>query len=66
MAEKELKSKNKKGYWISYVLGIIVCLSLSWYSYTKFIASKHPDYIGLIISLLLLVIGLLVLYFLIS
>lgn len=66
MAEKELKSKNKKGYWISYVLGIIVCLSLSWYSYTKFIALKHPDYIGLIISLLLLVIGSLVFYFIIS
>ena len=61
-----MKSKNKKGYWISYVLGIIVCFSLSFYSYTKFIASKHPDYIGLIISLFLLVIGLLILYFLIS
>lgn len=66
MAEKELKSKNKKGYWISYVLGIIVCLSLSWYSYTKFIALKHPDYIGLVFSVLFLVITILILYFLIS
>ncbi|QOG01931.1 hypothetical protein [Flavobacterium sp. MDT1-60] len=66
MSERELKSKNKKGYWVPYILGIAACLALSVYSYTKFIALKYPDYIGLIFSVLLLVIALLLFYFLIS
>lgn len=66
MTEKELKSKNKKEYWKSYSLGILICLALSLYSYTKFIALKYPNYIGLIFSVLFLVIALLIFYFLIS
>jgi len=66
LTEKGLKSKNKKGYWKSYSLGILICLALSLYSYTKFIALKYPNYIGLIFSALFLVIALLIFYFLIS
>ncbi len=61
-----MKSKNKKEYWKSYSLGILICLALSLYSYTKFIALKYPNYIGLIFSVLFLVIALLIFYFLIS
>lgn len=66
MTEKELKSKNKKGYPTPYCIGILICLMLSLYSYTKFISLKYPNYIGLIFSVLFLVIALLIFYFLIS
>lgn len=66
MAERELKSKNKKNYWGSYILGIVACLGLSFYCYTKFIALKYPNYFGLLFSLLFLAVALLIFYFLIS